>query len=187
MPPTIDRRSTLIATALLPPERTALIMIGAERYLARRQPVAPMPHLAAAAALLKDARRAGIHVLHVRRVQEGETPPEVRLRPAGADPRRSAALAGERVVNVRGPSPFAETRLDEELAIRGIDAVVIAGVMTPASCTATTNEALARRYRTVVVADLLHEDVRESKRRLGAEVLCISTIRGLLGVTAKAA
>ena len=177
----------MIATALLPPERTALIMIGAERYLARRQPVAPMPHLAAAAALLKDARRAGVHVLHVRRVQEGETPPRSACAPRAPIRAASAALAGERVLDVRGPSPFAETRLDEELALRGIDAVVIAGVMTPASCTATTNEALARRYRTVVVADLLHEDVRESKRRLGAEVLCISTIRGLLGVTAKAA
>jgi nicotinamidase-related amidase len=177
----------VIATALLPPERTALIMIGAERYLARRQPAAPLPHLAAAAALLRDARRAGAHVLHVRRVQDGEDPPEVRLRPAGADPRRGAALAGEKVVDVRGPSPFAEARLDRDLAARGVDAVVIAGVMTPSSCTAVTNEAVARRYRTVVASDLIGESAREAKRRLGAEVLCSASIRGLLGVAAKAA
>jgi nicotinamidase-related amidase len=177
----------VIATAPLPPERTALIMIGAERYLGRRHPVAPLPHLAAAAALLRDVRRAGAHVLHVRRVQEGEAPPEVRLRPAGADPRRGAALAGEKVIDVRGPSPFSESHLDRDLAARGVDVVIIAGVMTPTSCTATTNEAIARRYRTIVASDLIHESVREAKRRLGAEVLCSASIRGLLEVAAKAA
>ena len=52
--------------------------------------------------------------------------------------------------------------------------------MTPTSCTATANEAIARRYRTVVAADLVHESARETKRRLGAEVLSSTSIRGLL-------
>lgn len=177
----------MIATAPLPPERTALIMLGAERYLARRSPAAPLPHLTAAAELLRDARRAGAHVVHVRRVPDGDPPPEVRLRPVGGDPRRGSALAGERVINVRGPSPFADTPLDDDLAARGIDSVIVAGVMTPTSCTATANEALGRRYRTVVAGDLILEDARENKRRLGAEVLSSVSIRGLLGAAKVAA
>jgi nicotinamidase-related amidase len=170
----------VIAAAPLTPERTALLMIGAERYLSRRAPAGPLPALHAAAALLRHARRAGAHVWHVRRVLEGEAAPEIRLRPAGADPRRGAALAGESVLDARGPSPFADTGLDADLAARGVEAVIVAGVMTPTSCTATAHEAIARRYRTVVAADLVHESARETKRRLGAEVLSSSSIRGLL-------
>jgi nicotinamidase-related amidase len=177
----------VIAAAPLTPERTALLMIGAEKYLSRRPPAGPLPALNAAAALLRHARRAGVHVLHVRRILDGQPAPEVRLRPPGADPRRGAAVAGEAVLDVRGPSPFADTPLDEDLSARGVEAVIVAGVMTPTSCTATANEAIARRYRTVVASDLVHESARESKRRLGAEVLSTNSIRGLLQETASAA
>lgn len=170
----------MIAAAPLTPERTALLMIGAEMYLGRRQPAGALPALHSAAALLRHARRAGAHVWHVRRVLDGEEAPVIRLRPAGADPRRGAALAGEAVLDARGPSPFADTGLEADLAARGVQAVIVAGVMTPTSCTATAHEAIARRYRTVVAADLVHESAREAKRRLGAEVLSSSSIRGLL-------
>ena len=170
----------MIAAAPLTPERTALLMIGAERYLSRRPAAGPLPALDSAAALLRHARRAGAHVWHVRRVLDGEAAPVIRLRRAGADPRRGAALAGEAVIDARGPSPFADTGLEADLAAWGVEAVIIAGVMTPTSCTATANEAIARRYRTVVAADLVHESARETKRRLGAEVLSSTSIRGLL-------
>lgn len=170
----------MIAAAPLTPERTALLMIGAERYLGRRPPAGALPALHSATALLRHARRAGAFVWHVRRVLDGEEAPVIRLRLAGADPRRGAALAGEAVLDARGPSPFADTGLEADLAARGVQAVIVAGVMTPTSCTATAHEAIARRYRTVVAADLVHESARETKRRLGAEVLSSSSIRGLL-------
>jgi nicotinamidase-related amidase len=65
-----------------------------------------------------------------------------------------------------------------------VDTVIVAGVMTPTSCNATANEAIARRLRTVVAAELVHESARENKRRLGAEVLSSTSIRGLLEIAA---
>lgn len=180
MTPPIDRKDHVIAAAPLTPEKTALLMIGAERYLGRRPPAAPLPALTAAASLLRHARRAGAHVLHVRRVMDGEAAPAVRVRPHDAGPGRRAALAGEPVIDARGPSPFAETRLERDLAARGVQTVIVAGVMTPTSCSTAANEAIARRYRTVVAGDLVGESARAIKRRLGAEVLSSDSIRGLL-------
>jgi nicotinamidase-related amidase len=170
----------VIVAAPLTPEKTALLMIGAERYLARRSPAGAPPALAAAGALLRHARRVGAHVLHVRRVPGDGPAPEVRLRPAGADPGHEAALAGEAVIDARGPSPFADTPLDRDLAARGVEAVIVAGVMTPTSCSSAANDALARRYRTVVASDQVPESARTIERRIGAEVLSSASIQGLL-------
>lgn len=169
----------MIATAPLFPQHTALLMIGAERYIARR-PVGPLPTLEEAAALLRDARRGGAHVVHVRRVPEGAPRREARRCRPASDRRGTSLAAGEALIETCAASPFADTPLHEELIARGVEAVIVAGVLTPTSCAATANEALARRYRTIVAAGLVPEHVRESKRRLGAEVLSSASIRGLL-------
>ena len=171
----------MIAAAPLPPRHTALLMIGAEAYISRRADGAPRPGLQDATGLLHDARRAGAHVLHVRRVREGEPHREPRRRANDGDRRREAALAtDETVIEAHGTSPFADTRLQQELAARGVEAVIVAGVMTPTSCSATANEALARNYRTVIPSELMNEQTRDAERRLGAEVLSVASINILL-------
>jgi nicotinamidase-related amidase len=175
----------VIAAAPLSPKHTALLLIGAEKYISRRAPVGPRPALEEAATLLRHARRAGAHVLHVRRLQDGEPARELRRHAVNGDRPRAAVLGtGEAVIDTRGASPFADTQLHEDLAARGVEAVIVAGVMTPTSCTATANEALARRYRTVIASELVHEQARDSNRRLGAEVLSSASIRGLLDAAA---
>lgn len=171
----------MIAAAPLSPQHTALLLLGAEKYMVRRAPAGPRPALEEAATLLRHARRAGAHVLHVRRLQEGEPHRQPRRHAVNGNRPRPAGLGnGEAVIDTRGVSPFVDTRLQEELAARGIEAVIVAGVMTPSSCSATANEALARNYRTVIASELMNDRSRETERRLGAEVLSSKSIRGLL-------
>jgi nicotinamidase-related amidase len=171
----------VIAAAPLSPQHTALLLLGAEKYIARRAPVGPRPALEEAATLLRHARRAGAHVLHVRRLQEGEPHREPARNAVNGNRPRPAGLAnGEPVIDTRGVSPFADTRLQEELSARGVETVIVAGVMTRSSCSATANEALARNYRTVIASELMNEQTRDTERRLGAEVLSSKSIRGLL-------
>ena len=104
---------------------------------------------------------------------------------------------GEPVVDKHTPSAFAGTRLDQELASRGVSTVIIAGFMTPTCCTATAHEALGRRLRTVFSSDAtaaralgaephdeVHERALQMQRQLGAEVLSSASIAGLLDAEA---
>ena len=130
----------LIAAAPLSPQHTALLLLGAEKYIARRAPVGPRPALEEAATLLRHARSAGAHVLHVRRLREGEPHREPGGHAVSGNRPRPAGLAnGEAVIDFHGASPFADARLHEELSARGVEAVIVAGEMTPSSCSATAN------------------------------------------------
>jgi nicotinamidase-related amidase len=176
----------VIAAAPLPPRHTALLMIGAEAYIDRRASGAPPPELEDAAGLLHHARGAGAHVLHVRRVQGGDPQREPRRHTGGKHRRRRAVLASdETVIDAHGASPFADTGLQRELAARGVEAVIVAGVMTPSSCSATANEALARNYRTVIPSELMNERTREAETRRGAEVLSLESIHILMTAAAE--
>lgn len=124
-------------------------------------------------------------MLHVRRVRAGEPHHDPRRYALEGDRRRGAILAtGETVIDARGASPFAGTGLQRELADRGVETLIVAGGMTPASCSATANEALARSYRTVIPAELVNEQTRDSERRLGAEILSLASIHILMAAAA---
>lgn len=170
----------MIAAAKLSPHSTALLFLGAEGYLSRRTPVGAQPALLETVTLLRHARRAGAHVIHVRRVRDGESHQELQRYTVDGDHRRRAVVAtGEAVIDTRAPSPFADAPVDAMLAALGVDAVVVAGLLSAISCAATVNGALAHGYRTIVASAGFADDSREVERRMGAEVLCSTSI-GLL-------
>jgi nicotinamidase-related amidase len=138
-----------------------------------------------AAALLWRARAAGALVVHVRHLPPGG---------AGAETPTTAVPSGwETVLDSPDPDPFLATRLDEELASRGVEAVVVAGPMSLACCDAAAGQALARRFRTLVADDAT--DAREegalerarllaARSRTGVEVLSAASIAALMETAA---
>lgn len=188
----------MIATADLHPSRTALLMIDAQEEYFTPGGANELPHgapaLAQAEALLGAARRAGVHVLHVRHVSDHPMSEEFRVGTPGVEIRPEVAPAdGEPVVDKRMPSAFAGTPLETTLRGLGVETVVIAGFMTQTCCMATAHESLSRRYRTVVAEDAtaaqsygpqsaeeVHERALATQRQLGAEVLSTSSIADLM-------
>jgi nicotinamidase-related amidase len=180
------------------PEHTALLLIDVqEEYFLPGGPYELPDGRAAlrrAAALLEEARATGVHIVHVRHLCEHPAAEEFRPGTPGAEIRPEVAPAsGEPVIDKRLPSAFAGTLLADELSVRGVEAVVVAGFMTGTCCTATAVEAVARGYRTVFASDAtatqglgdrehdeVHERALRNQRRLGSEVLSVATIRGLL-------
>jgi nicotinamidase-related amidase len=195
MPRSLD----VIATAPLSPGTTALLLIDAqqEHFIPGGPHEVPDARAALgnAAALLERARTVGAHVVHVRHVGDHPLFEDFREGSPGFAIRPEVAPAvGEPVIDKRAPSAFEGTPLEDELAGRSVEAVVVAGFTSPTCCTATALAALARRYRTVVAADATASDPHGSERhdevharaltvqrRLGAEVLSSHTIGSLLG------
>jgi len=107
------------------------------------------------AALLLDAFRArGLPVLHVRHLSvrpgatfflPGTDGAEIHsdLRPRGDEP----------VIDKHYPNSFRDTPLDQQLRQRGIDAVVLAGMMSQMCIDATTRAAFDLGYRCQVAHD----------------------------------
>ena len=65
----------------------------------------------------------------------------------------TAPLAGERVIGKQTPSAFVKTLLESELDARGIDTLVVAGVITNNSVEATVRHAGALGFTVYLVED----------------------------------
>ncbi|MBJ7454893.1 MAG: cysteine hydrolase [Thermoleophilia bacterium] len=151
--------------------------------------------MAMAADLLRSVRGAGAHVIHVRHVPGGHGGPPLRPGTTAIAIRPEVEpLPGEPVIATRAAGAFAGTPLYRELADRDVETVIIAGLMSADSCSATACEAIERRLRTVLSSDATAarsgepgepSGVRDSalavQRRRGAEVLSCESIATLLG------
>jgi nicotinamidase-related amidase len=120
-------------------------------------------------ALADEARRVGLHIVHVRTAfRPGH--PEVgagnrlfsglraaqRLVDGAPDTAFSADLEpaeGETVVTKHRIDPFLGTELDMVLRAQGADPVVVAGIVTSGAVLSTVRAAADRDYRVVLVAD----------------------------------
>ena len=186
----------------LDPSRTALLMIDLqEEYFLpggpNELPAGP-PALERAAGLLRRAREAGAHVIHVRHLSDHPLDEEFQAGSPRAEIRPEVApLDDEPVVDKRMPSAFMGTQLEAILRERGCETVIIAGFMTQMCCTATAHEAIGRGMRTVFASDAtaaqaygpqpheaVHERALEVQRRLGAQVLPTPEIEALLSPAA---
>jgi nicotinamidase-related amidase len=192
----------VIATAVLDPARTALLVIDAqEEYFtpggANELPDGPAA-LGRVGELLHAAREAGAQVVHVRHVSDHPLSEEFRVGTPGVEIRPEVAPAdGEAVLDKRMPSAFVGTPLEAMLRERGVETVIVSGFMTQTCCMATAHESLSRRYRTIFAEDAtaaqdygpqpaaqVHERAVATQRQLGAEVLSASSIAELLRPTA---
>lgn len=192
----------MISAAPLPPEHTALLMIDArEEYVAAvgsPELLDGLSAMAMAADLLRSVRGAGAHVIHVRHMPERPGGPPLRPGTTAIAIRTEVEpLPGEPVIATRAAGAFAGTPLYRELADRDVEAVIIAGLMSADSCSATAGEAIERRLRTVLSSDAtaarggqpgeasgVRDRALTMQRRRGAEVLSSESIATLLGAAA---
>lgn len=116
--------------------------------------VEPEPAARAAQKVLEAYRAAGAPVIHVQHVWDA---PDAEFMRPGTDGVEIhplvAPLSGEPVVTKGFPNSFVETTLETELRERGIDRVVVAGMMTSMCVDSTTRAGAELGFAMTVVHD----------------------------------
>jgi nicotinamidase-related amidase len=114
------------------------------------------PEAAAEAArrVLDAFRSAGDPVVHVRHVWDEEEATFMRPETEGVEIHPEVAPAdGEFVITKEFPNSFRETTLEDDLRARGVDALVVCGMMTSMCVDATVRAAVDLGFDTTVVHD----------------------------------
>jgi nicotinamidase-related amidase len=155
-PKTLREWAGLQPPVRLDPKKTAVVLIDfQEEYFGGNVPI---PDGAAAvrngAALAAWADRVGAAVVHVHHVAASEksplfTPGTPRVAP---HPLVQPAAHHHRIEK-RMPSAFVGTELDAWLKARGIETLVVCGLMTHMCVDSTTRDAVAHGYRVIVADD----------------------------------
>lgn len=166
----------------------------ADRIRAGRAPVIPdaPDHIAA---LLADARRRGVPVIHVHHDDPHPDSPFRKGLP-GAEPMPCATpVQGETVLWKHGSSALAGTELDAHLKDRGITELVVAGAVAAFCVTSTVRSASDLGYRVLLPQDALlgfdlpaHDGGRIDAATvhrvtlsvLGADFATLTTVAGLV-------
>lgn len=138
------------------PARTALVLVDFQQEffsgkLALPEAPAALRH---AAQLTAWARRSGLMLVHVRQVAKSATSPV--FAPGSPGTRDVTALeprAGELSVNKSMLGAFSGTDLHEQLRGRGVDTLIVAGLMTHLAVQVTATDATALGYHVIVAAD----------------------------------
>ena len=116
--------------------------------------VAPEAAAAAARRVLEAFRASGDPVIHVRHVWDDEDATFMRPETEGVAIHPDVAPAdGELVITKEFPNSFRETALDDELRTRGVDSLVVCGMMTSMCVDATVRAAVDLGFDTTVVHD----------------------------------
>lgn len=115
---------------------------------------APDAAAAEARRLLESFRAAGEPVVHVRHVWDEEDATFMRPGTDGVEIHPEVApLEGELVITKAYPNSFRETELEGELRARGIDELVVCGMMTSMCVDATVRAAVDLGFDTTVAHD----------------------------------
>jgi nicotinamidase-related amidase len=147
----------LEADGLLAGMATALVLVDIQNdYFPGGAHPLESPDAAAAAAtrLLELFRATGEPVIHVRHVWDEDEATFMRPGTAGVDIHsRVRPLDGELIVTKAHPNSFRETELEAELRERGIDSLVVCGMMTSMCVDATVRAAVDLGFETTVAHD----------------------------------
>ena len=115
---------------------------------------APEAAAAAARRLLQCFRASGEPVVHVRHVWDEEDATFMRPGTDGVEIHPEVApLDGELVITKTYPNGFRETDLEGELRARGVEELVVCGMMTSMCVDATVRAAVDLGFETMVVHD----------------------------------
>ncbi len=109
--------------------------------------------------LLDRARSSGIPVLYVQHNEKGGMEPGMSLWQIEA---AVTPHEGEPVIQKESPDAFYETRLQEELAARGIKRLVITGGQTQYCVDTTVRRAVAQGYDVLLASDAHTTDDSET-------------------------
>jgi nicotinamidase-related amidase len=136
----------------LDPQRSALILVDLMPRLLELD-LRPRPGstvLEASLALAEDARAAGVPVVAIR-VER----PNVDAQPPGSELEESVAKAADEVVVKRSIGGFYGTEFDAILRDRGVQTLVMAGIMTNLGVESTARAASDFGYELVFVEDAM--------------------------------
>ena len=155
-PTTLRALYGLKAPQRLAPERTALLLVDFQDEFFHGRLALRDASLAAAAAkeLLSWARRSNVVVIHVRNVAARADSAVFRAGSAGVEvvPQLKPA-AGEVAIQKASGGAFTRTDLDARLRARGVDTVIVSGLMTHLAVATSAADATALGYRVIVAAD----------------------------------
>jgi nicotinamidase-related amidase len=126
----------------------------ADRIRAGRVPVNPDVS-ARIAAVLADARRRGVAVIHVHHDDPDPASPFRKGLPSGAPMACAAPLPGEVVLWKQHSSAFAGTGLDAHLKAQGVTELVVAGAVAAFCVTSTVRMASDLGYKVLLPQDAL--------------------------------
>ena len=116
--------------------------------------VEPEAAAAAAGRALEAFREAGEPVIHVRHLWDEPEATFMRPGTEGVEIHPSVApLKGELVIEKQQPNSFIDTDLEQELRSRGIDELVVVGMMSSMCVDATVRSAVDRGFSATVVHD----------------------------------
>jgi nicotinamidase-related amidase len=116
--------------------------------------VGPEAAAAAARKVLDASRDRGEAVVHVQHVWDAADASFMRPGTEGVEIHESVAPhEGEPVVQKAHPNAFLDTTLEQELRSRGIDQLVVCGMMTSMCVDATVRAAVDLGFETTVVHD----------------------------------
>ena len=116
--------------------------------------VTPEAAAGAARRVLDAFRAAGDPVVHVRHVWDEEDATFMRPETEGVEIHPEVSPAeGELVITKAFPNSFRDTALEHELRARGVDSLVVCGMMTSMCVDATVRAAVDLGFDTTVVHD----------------------------------
>ncbi|MCE9573132.1 MAG: cysteine hydrolase [Deltaproteobacteria bacterium] len=154
--PTLRDLYHLAAPRELTAASTALVLVDfQDEFFHGKLPVAHgEAAVARAAALRQWARAHGVLVVHVRNVVTrpdtpifGEHSPTIAIVPA------LTPAADELVITKHQAGGFSKTELDQTLRARGVDTVIVAGIMTHLAVDTTARDGAVLGYRMIVAGD----------------------------------
>ncbi|CAN94928.1 MULTISPECIES: cysteine hydrolase family protein [Sorangium] len=163
----------------LHPERTALVLVDFQEEFFSGGLKLPGGRAALenAARLLRWARESGITVAHVRNVGANGARlfaadgPRVDFAPA------ARPLAGELVITKSMAGGFTKTELDDQLRRRGVDTIIVSGLMTHLAVDSTVRDGLVLGYRVLLPSDAsASRDLPAVEGAQGARVLDHRTV-----------
>jgi nicotinamidase-related amidase len=153
--PTLRELYAIPRVERLDPRRTALVLVDFQEEFFHGKLVVPGADDAAARAreLLAWVRSSGIAAVHVQNVAR---PGSVVFAPGSPTIAFTPALApraDELVVTKPTGGAFTKTDLDAKLRARGIDTIVVAGIMAHLAVAMTAQDGAVLGYRVVVASD----------------------------------
>ncbi|MCG6873767.1 MAG: isochorismatase family protein [Betaproteobacteria bacterium] len=144
------------APSRVDPAHTALLLIDFQKeYYSGALPLPDGEAAARNAAQLVDwADRVGVQVVHVHHVAPSAkaplfTPGTDRVAPHGLVTPRP----GHQCITKTLPSSFVNTNLDATLKEKGIDTLIVTGLMTHMCVDSTARDAVSLGYKTIVAGD----------------------------------
>lgn len=154
-PPTLRALYGLPHLQSIVPEKTALVLVDyQEEFFIGKLPVERgVEAVAHATELLEWARKNGVFVVHVRNVVTGKGPifqassPTVEIVP------KLSPLPDEDLVTKASAGGFTKTDLAARLRSRGIDTLVVAGIMTHLAVDTTVRDGAILGFRVAVAGD----------------------------------